>query len=312
MSGNEIYGNNLVNNIPQVWVDTGTTGNIFTDPRLGGNFWSDHSSCADLNSDGFCDAGINDDSAPLIAPFDEPNATSDFDSDGIFADVDVLPIDTSAAFSDGSTSGAIDDLGGQSLTIGDADDPLDGVRIQATGPAGDPATVSVIGDAGVLSLDGGDDVIVTFGSVELEVIVGPVEATLLGTGGGEATVTLLAGQGLTFDPDSFAVTAFESQDQITVFVGDTGFPVTAGDTVLLITDSTPPIIDPTISPEPNASGWNKADVTVTWDLIDLESGIESFSGCDPPGINEENDGDLITCTATKGWRWSGRLAIRNR
>ncbi len=177
-NNNLIYNNSLISNGTQIGNPNSGIGNVFNLAAVdgGANFWSDYAGCSN-GFDGFCDAPFSVDNLPLISPFDKDDSTSDFDTDGIAADVDQLPIDSSSDFSDGSTTGTVDDPGGQSLTISDAANPLDGVRIQADGPTGDPATVSVIGVAGILSLDGGDDVIVTFSSVGLEVIEGPVEAT---------------------------------------------------------------------------------------------------------------------------------------
>lgn len=65
-------------------------------------------------------------------------------------------------------------------------------------------------------------------------------------------------------------------------------------------DSTPPLIVPTVSPTPNASGWNKEDVIVSFEVSDPESGIASSTGCDSVTLTAETDGMTFTCSATNG------------
>ena len=159
--------------------------------------------------------------------------------------MDVRPIFNSDDFSDGPTTGSIVNPGDQILTVVDAADPADGLSISAdAGGGATPATVSVIGGGGVLSLSPGDQVIVTFSSVGLEVIEGPVTVTLFGTGV-EGIVTLLSGQGLIFDPTDNSVTAFPGQPDFTVSVGGVDIVVSAGQTEFLVPpDNTPPVIIP--------------------------------------------------------------------
>ena len=86
--------------------------------------------------------------------------------------------------------GSIIVRGDQLLTIIDAPDLADGVQIIADSRGGStPAEILVSGGAEFLSLSAGDDVIVTVGSVSLEVIVGPVEVTLVGDDGTTATLS---------------------------------------------------------------------------------------------------------------------------
>lgn len=65
-------------------------------------------------------------------------------------------------------------------------------------------------------------------------------------------------------------------------------------------DSTPPLIVPTVSPIPNASGWNKEDVVVSFAVSDPESGIASSTGCDSVTLTSETNGMTFTCSATNG------------
>lgn len=68
--------------------------------------------------------------------------------------------------------------------------------------------------------------------------------------------------------------------------------------VLAPSDNTPPVIVPTISPQPNIWGWNNTDVTVSWSVTDPESGIISTEGCATTTLTEETYGITLTCTAT--------------
>ncbi len=63
-------------------------------------------------------------------------------------------------------------------------------------------------------------------------------------------------------------------------------------------DVTAPVIAGTLSPEPNAAGWNNADVTVNWFVTDGESAIAASTGCDAVTVAEETAGTVLTCTAT--------------
>jgi len=114
---------------------------------------------------------------------------------------------------------------------------------------------------------------------------------------GPVTVTFTCADSLsgpTGNPSPFA----DSTEGIT--------PVTAscsdragntGSTTLTVKiDVTPPVIAASISPAPNASGWNSSNVTVTFNCTDSGSGVAS---CSPPvTITTEGAGQQVTGTAT--------------
>ncbi len=79
-----------------------------------------------------------------------------------------------------------------------------------------------------------------------------------------------------------------------------------------IVDKTAPVITPSISPSPNAYGWNNGNVTVTWSVSDPESGILSSSGCGSTTLTSETAGTTITCSATNGAGMSSSASVTIR
>jgi probable HAF family extracellular repeat protein len=65
-------------------------------------------------------------------------------------------------------------------------------------------------------------------------------------------------------------------------------------------DDTPPAITASLSPSPNAAGWHRQPVTVTWTLADPESGIATSTGCDLVTVAVETAGLTLNCSATNG------------
>ena len=114
--------------------------------------------------------------------------TADADGDGVVDAIDSGPGQWSDPVAGNpATTGSIVSAGGLAVLVEDAADP-DGVRI-TTGPGAGPATVSVCGIA-TMSLPANAEVIVTCGSVTVEVLQGPI---VLDLGGGLASVTVPTG-----------------------------------------------------------------------------------------------------------------------
>ncbi|HTU68093.1 MAG TPA: PxKF domain-containing protein [Steroidobacteraceae bacterium] len=65
-------------------------------------------------------------------------------------------------------------------------------------------------------------------------------------------------------------------------------------------DSTPPVIQPTVSGPLGANGWYTGDVQVTWSVTDAESTVTTKSGCDAVTVSQDSGGTSFTCSATSG------------
>lgn len=77
----------------------------------------------------------------------------------------------------------------------------------------------------------------------------------------------------------------------------------------IIVDSTAPVIVPVVSPTPNASGWNKTDVNVSWNVSDPETSITSSSGCGATTLTTETGGLTLTCSATNNAGLSNSVSV---
>jgi hypothetical protein len=66
-------------------------------------------------------------------------------------------------------------------------------------------------------------------------------------------------------------------------------------------DLTPPVITPSVTPPPNAAGWNNTDVTVAFTVGDPVSGIASaWPDCAGASLAAETAGTTLTCSAANG------------
>jgi hypothetical protein len=64
------------------------------------------------------------------------------------------------------------------------------------------------------------------------------------------------------------------------------------------TDTTPPVITPSVTGTLGQNGWYTSDVAVSWTATDAESAIASSSGCGPTTITADTSGTTLTCSAT--------------
>ena len=168
--------------------------------------------------------------------------STDIDGDGLSDDVDTLPNVASDDFSDislgGTSSGTIVTRGDQTLTITEEPNPA-GVRITADVSGGlTPATVSVCGGSATIDLDAGDEIIVTCGSVTIDVTSGSVEVTFISIQGTEATTSISQDNSLTFDQDTFSFVAPPTNiDSIIIDIEGTPITVDPGNT-----NTSPPVV----------------------------------------------------------------------
>jgi hypothetical protein len=66
------------------------------------------------------------------------------------------------------------------------------------------------------------------------------------------------------------------------------------------TDNTPPVIVPHITGTLGNNGWYLSNVTVSWSVTDLESGIASSTGCGTTNLTANTAGTILTCMAING------------
>ncbi len=84
--------------------------------------------------------------------------------------------------------------------------------------------------------------------------------------------------------------------------------IAAGDfhsLAVINSDSTPPVIAPTVVGTAGMNGWYTSSVTVSWSETDAESGIASSTGCGTQTLTSNTPGTRLTCSATNG---TGRVA----
>ncbi len=63
-------------------------------------------------------------------------------------------------------------------------------------------------------------------------------------------------------------------------------------------DSTPPVITPTITGALGNNGWYVGPVNISWSVVDNESAISSQSGCSSTTLSDDTSGTTLTCSAT--------------
>ncbi len=169
----------------------------------------------------------------------------DNDNDGIFYEVDTAPNTFSNVFSDGTTTGEIKERGGQILTIVDSPYPNKGVVITAESSGGsNVANIEMNSSPCAItpstfppssfSLIAGNQVVVTCGSITIEVLSGPVEITFVAADGTPATTALSTGNTVTFDPITFTFTTPATNAVPTVIlVNETEFTMLPGETITI-------------------------------------------------------------------------------
>jgi hypothetical protein len=132
-----------------------------------------------------------------------------------------------------------------------------------------------------------------FGTLTWSLVSGSLPTGLSLSSGGLTSGTTLATGG-TF---SFTVQVTDSSCLISV---SSCQPQIAKLTLTIVIDSTPPVITRTITGTLGQNGWYVSDVTVTWSVVDPESGIASSSRCGSTSITTDTAGLALTCSGTNG------------
>jgi hypothetical protein len=168
--------------------------------------------------------------------------SSDTDGDGILDELDTLPATVSDDFSDiglgGTTSGTIVTRGDQLLAISEEANP-DGVRISADVSGGlVPATLNACGGVSIITLSPGDNIVVTCGSVTIDVVSGPVEVSFIDAGGAQAQTSITAGNSITFDQNTFSfVVPSTNSDPVVVTVDGKQIILNPGQAVTVLSSN---------------------------------------------------------------------------
>src|SRR6185436_6367216 len=123
--------------------------------------------------------------------------------------------------------------GNQILTIMDAPNIDDGVLMSANFAGGStPAVISIASGAATFYVNAGDQLVVTHGSVIVQVLAGTVEATFVSNSGEVATASLPAGNELTFKPETFTFSAPATNTQtVQVVANGSEIAIGSGQTV---------------------------------------------------------------------------------
>jgi len=177
----------------------------------------------------------------LNSPTIIPTIILDTDGDGINDDVDPFPDIPSIEFSDGTTTGQIIDSGDHEFTILDVPEPI-GLNINNTCDTECTIPVIIEGCNGgtIIELTSGDSVILTCGSVIIQVISGTVDVEFVADDGTIVTTTLSIGDDVTFEPETVTIVN-DGLNPVTVIID--------GEEIIVEGDSS---VD--ITPKPKKSG----------------------------------------------------------
>ena len=192
----------------------------------------------------------------VLAP---PNP--DADDDGVD---DSIQTGTGAFDDADGTTGSITDANGLEVLVSDADDSGDGVKITVTGSSAVKATFTICGFT--VKIAGGSEIVITCGSVTVEVVEGAAEIEL-----GDGVVVSVPEGGtarVTDDGDTFYSVENLGSTDVTVTVDGTPTVVPAGETTSVSSDVT----DPTVTCNTASFLLNQPGALVTATVSDGESG----------------------------------------
>lgn len=152
-----------------------------------------------------------------------------------------------------------------------------------------PPTTTAIASPGSASGWNNTDVRVTLSAVDHAGGSG-VKQIVFSLTGAQAGAEVLEGSSASVRISAEGVTI------LTYFATDNAGNAEAPKMQVVRIDKTPPIASATVTPQPNAAGWNNTNVTVTFAATDSLSGIASVS--DPVRVTAEGKGQVIRGTAT--------------
>lgn len=246
----------------------------------------------------------------ILATLDGGNCSnSDYDSDGIKNNVDTNPLKFSDDFNDvasgGTTTGTITSRGDQKLAVQEQSAPY-GVSIKADSSGGQMvAKVNVCNGAAQFSLNAGDEVIITCGSVILEVVSGTVEVDLLGPNNRLMTISLNEGNGLAYYPDTFSIQASSTNTGIltlNILSGDMQTVVLAPNESTepdFTIDAIPPVI--TVPVDTTAEPTSAAGAVVVYEVYatdDVDGPLVSLACRPASGSTFAIGKTLVSCTSS--------------
>jgi hypothetical protein len=201
-------------------------------------------------------------------------ARVDQDNDSITDDVDTAFNTFSNDFSNAplgfTTTGTILDRGDQTFVIYGvvSPSPQDLIRVRTEtfgGPR--PLQISVCGVV-TLSLIAGNGADFHCSTPTVSVEEGPVGFRFVGSDGTVATAILNTGDSLSADVNASQI--ISNAGTIVVVVGGKSVLLSPGQSTFV--DSTPPTTTATLSPPPNAAGWNNSNVKVSLTSVDNPGG----------------------------------------
>jgi hypothetical protein len=77
-------------------------------------------------------------------------------------------------------------------------------------------------------------------------------------------------------------------------------------------DYSPPVINPVLEGTAGKNGWYVSNVSLTWDVTDAQSPIDSQTGCDPASVTTDTAGVTFTCRATSAGGTASASAVVKR
>ena len=77
-------------------------------------------------------------------------------------------------------------------------------------------------------------------------------------------------------------------------------------------DTTPPVITPSVSGTLGNNGWYKSNVSVSWSVVDSESTVTTQTGCGPQTVSTDTTGVTFTCQATSAGGTTSRSVTIKR